>query len=264
MIDPNHARLSITRQCRLVSISRSTFYYRGKGESPLNLKLMRLIDEQWLKTPFYGSRRMVRRLARQGYCVSRKRVRRLMRKMGLEAVYPRPRTSKPHPEHRVYPYLLRDMVIEKPNQVWTSDITYLPMRRGFMYLVVVMDWYSRRVLSWRLSNTLEADFCVAALEEALGRYGTPDIFKTACYDRFVKLPLTASTALGASDRVSYSGSHRFQCAHRASSGLETRGSGECQAEVTGRAFRRPPRTRAGMLSSPATPKPPENYAASSC
>ena len=132
MINPNHPRLGITRQCRLVSISRSTFYHQGKGESPLNLKLMRLIDEQWLKRPFFGSRRMARHLGRQGYCVNRKRVRRLMRKMGLEAVYPRPRTSKPHPEHRVYPYLLRDMVIEKPNQAWCADITYIPMRHGFM------------------------------------------------------------------------------------------------------------------------------------
>ena len=190
MIDPNHARLSISSQCRLVSINRSTFYYRGEGESALNLKLMRLIDEQWLKTPFYGSRRMVRRLARQGYCVSRKRVRRLMRKMGLGAVYPRPRTSKPHPEHQTYPYLLRGMVIDRPNQVWAADITYIPMRRGFMYLVAVMDWYSRRVLSWRLSNTLEADLCVAALEEALQKHGTPDIFNTDQGTQFTSLEFT--------------------------------------------------------------------------
>jgi len=190
MINPNHPRLGITRQCRLVSISRSTFYYQGKGESPLNLKLMRLIDEQWLKRPFFGSRRMARHLGRQGYCVGRKRVRRLMKKMGLEAVYPRPRTSKPHPEHRVYPYLLRDMVIEKPNQAWCADITYIPMRHGFMYLVAVMDWYSRRVLSWRLSNTLETDFCVAALEEALQIHGTPDIFNTDQGTQFTSLEFT--------------------------------------------------------------------------
>ena len=190
MINPNHPRLGITRQCRLVSISRSTFYYQGKGESPLNLKLMRLIDEQWLKRPFFGSRRMARHLARQGYCVGRKRVRRLMKKMGLEAVYPRPRISKPHPEHRVYPYLLRDMVIEKPNQAWCADITYIPMRHGFMYLVAVMDWYSRRILSWRLSNTMETDFCVAALEEALQKHEPPDIFNTDQGTQFTSLEFT--------------------------------------------------------------------------
>lgn len=190
MMNPNHPRLSISSQCRLVSISRSTFYHQGKGESPLNLKLMRLIDEQWLKRPFFGSRRMARHLGRQDYCVNRKRVRRLMRKMGLEAVYPRPRTSKPHPEHRVYPYLLRDMVIDRPNQAWASDITYIPMRHGFIYLVAVMDWYSRRVLSWRLSNTLETDFCVAALEEALQKHGTPDIFNTDQGTQFTSLEFT--------------------------------------------------------------------------
>jgi putative transposase len=190
MIDSSHRRLSIVRQCALVSISRSTFYYQGKGESALNLKLMRLIDERWLKTPFYGSRRMARHLGRQGHSASRKRVRRLMKKMGLEAVYPRPRTSKPHPEQRVYPYLLRNMVIEKSNQVWCADITYIPMRHGFMYLAAVMDWYSRRMLSWRLSNTLETDFCVAALEDALRQYGTPDIFNTDQGTQFTSLEFT--------------------------------------------------------------------------
>jgi len=190
MIDPRHRRLSISSQCRLMSISRSAFYYQSKGESALNLKLMLLIDEQWLKTPFYGSRRMARHLGRQGCCVSRKRVRRLMKKMGLEAVYPRPRSSKPHPEHQTCPYLLRDMVINRPNQVWAADITYIPMRRGFMYLVAVMDWYSRRVLSWRLSNTLETDFCVAALEDALRQYGRPDIFNTDQGSQFTSLEFT--------------------------------------------------------------------------
>jgi putative transposase len=179
MIEPGHPRLSIVRQCALVGISRSGFYYQGKGESPLNLKLMRLIDEQYLKTPWYGSRRMARHLRKhEGYWVSRKRVRRLMDKMGLLAVFPRPRTSQPHPDHRVYPYLLRGVTVNRPNMAWCSDITYIPLRCGFMYLAAVMDWHTRRILSWRLSNTLEADFCVAALEDALQLHGAPDIFNT--------------------------------------------------------------------------------------
>ena len=156
MVAPQHAGLSITRQCRLVSITRSSFYYEGKGESPLNLRLMRRIDEQFLETPFYGSRQMTRWLLRQGARVSRKRVRRLMRLLGLEAIFQRPRTSQPHPAHRVYPYLLRDLPITRPNHVWCTDVTYIPLQRGFLYLVAVMDWASRKVLSWRLSNTLDA------------------------------------------------------------------------------------------------------------
>jgi putative transposase len=187
MIDPAHPRLSIVRQCALAGISRSSYYYQGKGESPLNLKLMRLIDEKWLKTPFFGSRRMTSYLGREGDNVSRKRVRRLMRKMGLEALYPRPRTSAPHPAHQIYPYLLKGISIDRPNRVWCADITFIPMSRGFMYLAAVMDWCSRRVLSWRLSNTLEADFCVAAVEEALARYGRPDIFNTDQGSQFTSL-----------------------------------------------------------------------------
>jgi len=155
MINPTHHRLSITRQCCLAGISRSSFYYQGKGETPLNIKLMRLIDEQWLRTPFFGSRRMAHYLRSVGYNVGRKRVRRLMRKMGIAAIYPKPRTSIPHPANPIYHYLLKDMVINRPNQAWCADITYIPMRQGFMYLVAVMDWYSRRVLSWRISNTRE-------------------------------------------------------------------------------------------------------------
>ena len=139
---------------------------------------MRLIDEQYLKIPTWGSRSMRNYLRRLGYRINRKRVQRLMRLMGLEAIYPKPRASRPHPEHKIYPYLLRDFNIEKPNQVWTADITYIPMGRGFMYLVSVMDWHSRKVLSWRLSNTMGTDFCVEALEEAIERYGCPEIFKT--------------------------------------------------------------------------------------
>ena len=175
MIDPEHPRLSIQRQCRLVSISRSAFYDRPAGETPLNLDLMRLLDAQFLETPWYGSRQMARCLRRQGYMVGRKRVRRLMAKMGLSPIYQVPRTTIPHPEHRTYKYLLRDLVIDRPNQVWCADITYIPMRRGFLYLVAVMDWATRKVLSWRLSNTMEADFCIEALEEALARYGAGDL-----------------------------------------------------------------------------------------
>jgi putative transposase len=178
MIDPQHARLSVQRQCRLVSISRSAFYYRPAGETPLNLTLMRLLDAQFLETPWYGSRQMGRCLCRQGYTVWRKRGRRLMAKMGLAPIYQAPRTTIPHPENRIYKYLLRDLVIDRPNQVWCADITYIPMRRGFLYLVAVMDWSTRKVLSWRLSNTMETDFCLEALEEAFARYGVPDIFNT--------------------------------------------------------------------------------------
>ena len=178
MIDPDHLRLSIVRQCELVSIARSSHYYTGKGESALNLELMRVIDEQYLFTPWYGSRQMARHLRRQGYGVGRERIRRLMRKMGLTAIYQKPKTSKPDTGHRIYPYLLRNVRIDRPNQVWCADITYIPMHRGFLYLVVIMDWASRTALSWRLSNTLDSDFCTEALEEALAKYGSPEIFNT--------------------------------------------------------------------------------------
>jgi putative transposase len=178
MIDASHRRLSIAGQCRLLNITRSSFYYKKKPIKPEDLELMRLIDEQYLKTPSWGSRSMRNHLRRLGYKVNRKRIQRLMRIMGLEAIYPKPRTSRPHPEHKVYPYLLRNLTIDHPNQVWAADITYIPMSRGFMYLVAVMDWYSRKVLSWRVSNSLDSDFCVEALKDALGRYGTPEIFNT--------------------------------------------------------------------------------------
>ena len=178
MIEPEQPELSIARQCELVSISRSSFYYLPTGESPLNLTLMRLIDEAFTEWPFFGARQMARHLRRQGYTVGRKRVSRLMAKMGLSPIYQQPKTTVPHPEHKIHPYLLRDLVIDRPNQVWCADITYLPMRRGFLYLVAIMDWHSRKVLSWRLSNTMHADFCVEALEDALARHGRPDIFNT--------------------------------------------------------------------------------------
>lgn len=190
MVEPSHTELGIIRQCRILKISRSGWYYAGKGESPLNLKLMRLIDEQFMETPYYGSRQMARHLRRIGYSVGRKRVRRLMRLMGIEAIYQRPKTSVPHPEHRIYPYLLKGMRIWKPDQVWCADITYIPMPRGFLYLVAIMDWASRRVLSWRVSNTMNADFCVEALKEALARYGKPDIFNTDQGSQFTSFDFT--------------------------------------------------------------------------
>jgi len=178
MVEPQSSELSIARQCRLLSINRSSFYYQRKPIRPEDLELMRIIDEQYLRNPTWGSRSMRNHLDRLGYKINRKRIQRLMRLMGLEAIYPKPKTSRPHPQHKVYPYLLRGLKIDRPNQVWAADITYIPMSRGFMYLVAVMDWHSREVLSWRVSNTLEADFCVEALSEAIGRYGSPEIFNT--------------------------------------------------------------------------------------
>ncbi len=178
IIDVNHSQLSLVRQCELVSIARSSYYYRPKNESEFNLELMRLIDAQYLKTPWYGSRQMRRHLRRQGYRVNRKRIGRLMRKMGLVAVAPAPNTSRRHPRHAVYPYLLRGLDITQPGQVWCADVTFIPMAHGFLYLVAIMDWASRRVLSWRLSNTMDADFCVEALSEAIEKYGCPSIFNT--------------------------------------------------------------------------------------
>jgi putative transposase len=179
----------VAAQCELLDLSRSTYYYEPARESAENLALMRRIDEQYLKRPFFGSRRMAAELSTEDGPVNRKRVQRLMRTMGIEAIYPRKSTSKPAAGHRVYPYLLRGLVIDRANQVWASDITYVPMERGFMYLVAVMDWYSRYVLSWRLSNTLDAEFCVSALEEALLR-GKPEIFNTDQGSQFTSRAFT--------------------------------------------------------------------------
>lgn len=165
------------QQCEWVGLNRSSYYYEAAEESELNLRLMRLIDEQYLETPFYGSPRMTVMLQQAGYPVNRKRVQRLMQKMGLQAIYPKPRTTVGHPEHKIYPYLLRNLAIVRPNQVWSSDITYVPMAKGYMYLAAVIDWHSRYILSWRLSNTLDSLFCIDALQQALV-YGTPEIFNT--------------------------------------------------------------------------------------
>lgn len=190
MVKTAHPRLSVARQCQLLGISRSSFYYEPAGESPETLALMRRIDAQFLETPFFGARLMMKWLRRQGCDVGRKRIARLMRKMGLAAIYQKPNTSKPHPGHKVFPYLLRGMEIAAPNQVWCADICYIPMRRGFLYLVAIMDWYSRKVLAWRLSNTLETSFCVEALREAIFRYGTPGIFNTDQGCQFTSVDFT--------------------------------------------------------------------------
>jgi putative transposase len=208
MIEPGHPRLSVVRQCELVSISRSGFYYRPAGEAPLNLTLMRLIDEQFLETPWYGSRQMARHLRHDGYTLGRKRVRRLMARMGLEPIYQRPRTTIPHPGHRIYPYLLREMVIDRPDQVWCADITYIPMRRGFLYLVAVMDWSTRKVLSWRLSNTMDVEFCIEALEDALARFGRPDIFNSDQGSQFTS-PRFTGVLQAAGVRISMDGRGRW-------------------------------------------------------
>ena len=177
MVDREHPSLSIARQCALLGVACSSLYYRPREASGENPALMQAMDRQYLDTPFYGSRRMKVWLAREGRYVSRKRVQRLMRVMGLRAIYPSPRTSRPAPEHRVYPYLLAKIRVTRANQAWAVEISYLAMARGFLYLVAIMDWQSRYVLAWRLSNTLEADFCVDVFKEALGQ-GLPEVFNT--------------------------------------------------------------------------------------
>ena len=201
MLSPAERKLPLSRQCRLLKISRSSLYYKPVDVKRADLDLMRLMDEQYLKTPFYGSRSMTLHLKRQGYPVNRKRIQRLMRRMGLEAIYPKPRTSRRHPGHKVYPYLLRDLHIERPKQVWAADITYIPMNRGFMFLVAVMDWHSRKVLSWRLSNTLDTEFCVAVLQEAITCHGTPEIFNT---DQGAQFTSQAFTAILEAQRIAVS------------------------------------------------------------
>jgi putative transposase len=194
MIAPQRPGLSLSRQCQLLSISRSSLYYRPLGESLENLALMRRIDELFLRCPFFGSRQMARQLRREGVAAGRHRVRRLMRLMGLEAIYQAPKTSTPHPAHRVYPYLLRNVAVTRADHVWCADITYIPVRRGFLYLVAIMDWASRHVLAWRLSNTLDAGFCVEALNEALACHGKPEIFNTDQGSQFTSLDFTGTLA----------------------------------------------------------------------
>lgn len=178
MIERNHAKLSVGAQCRLLSFSRSSFYYAPQGETAMNLDLMLLIDKQFLDTPFYGVRQMTWHLQNEGHAVNEKRIRRLMRLMRLMPIYQKPDTSRPAKGHKTYPYLLGGLRIDRPNQVWCADITFLPMRKGFLYLVAIMDWFTRKVLAWRISNTLEADFCVEALNEAIHKFGSPEIMNT--------------------------------------------------------------------------------------
>lgn len=207
MIEATHPHLAISRQCELLGLNRATYYYQPVPESPLNLELMRRMDEQYLQTPFYGWPRMTAWLRRQGYSVNHKRVQRLMKLMGLLAVYPKPNTSRPTPAHPTYPYLLANLVINQPNQVWCADITYLPLANGFMYLVAIMDWFSRFVLSWQLSNTLDAFFCQLALEQAL-ESGCPQIFNTDQGSQFTAHDFTA-ILLAAGIRISMDGRGHF-------------------------------------------------------
>jgi putative transposase len=191
LVEREDPALPVSQQCRLLAVSRSSIYRRPAEVSEEDRAIMALIDRQYLARPYYGSRRMAAWLATQGHPVNRKRVQRLMRLMGLVAVYQRPNASKPAAAHKVYPYLLGGLSIERANQVWCSDITYIPMAKGFLYLVAIMDWHSRAVLAWRLSNTLGADFCVEALEEALAGYGRPEIFNTDQGCQFTDTEFTA-------------------------------------------------------------------------
>ena len=208
MIARRHPHFSIVEQCALLKVPRSTGYYKPEPVGDDDLDLMKRIDALYTKWPFYGSRRRVAELRGEGHDVNRKRVRRLIRLMGIEAVYQKPNTSRKHRSHKIYPYLLRNLAIDRPNQVWCADITYLPMARGFVYLVAVMDWFSRRVLTWRLSITMETDFCVAALQEALERYGKPEIFNT---DQGVQFTAAAfiDTLAAQGVRISMDGKGRF-------------------------------------------------------
>ena len=207
MIDRQHNQLSLVRQCTLLEISRGSVYYQPTPPRTGDLELMSLIDRQYLKTPFYGSRRMQARLQGLGHPAGRNKVRRLMRLMGLEAIYRRPNTSNPAPRHRTHPYLLKGVEINRVNQVWCADITYLPMAQGFLYLVAIMDWYSRYVLAWKLSNTMDVDFCVEALEQALGQ-GQPEIFNTDQGSQFTSETFTG-VLLGQGIQISMDGKGRY-------------------------------------------------------
>ena len=186
----DHPQLSIVQQCQLLGIARSSVYYQPQAPSDEDLILLRSLDQQYLETPFYGSRRMTVVLRQQGYAVNRKRVQRLMRQLGIEAIYPKPRLSQAHRDHQVYPYLLRGLAITQSNQVWCTDITYLPVLKGHFYLVAIMDWFSRKVLSWRISNTLDVTFCLEALQESITEYGHPEIFNSDQGSQFTSQAFT--------------------------------------------------------------------------
>ena len=209
MIERRHPTLSVGAQCRLLSISRSSFYYAPQGETAVNLALMQLIDRQFLETPFYGVQQMTWHLQNEGHAVNVKRIRRLMRLMRLMPIYQKPDTSRPAKGHKTYPYLLGGLRVDRPNQVWCADITYLPMRRGFLYLVAIMDWHTRKVLAWRISNTLEADFCVEALNEAIHKFGPPEIMNTDQGSQFTSFAwIDRLKRIGA--RISMDGKGRCQ------------------------------------------------------
>ena len=207
MIDRERRKVSLARQCTLLEISRAWLYYQPTTPSAEDLELMALMDRQYLKTPFYGSRKMQAWLQGLGHPAGRNKVRRLMRLMGLEAIYRRPNTSKPAPGHRIYPYLLKGVEINRVNQVWSADITYIPMAQGFLYLVAIMDWHSRRVLSWKLSNTMDVDFCVQALDQALSQ-GKPEIFNTDQGSQFTSEVFTG-LLLGQGIQISMDGKGRY-------------------------------------------------------
>lgn len=200
--------LTIANQCELIGISRSSYYYEPVSESELNLQLMRMIDEQYMSTPFYGSRRMTMMLKKNNQNINRKKVQRLMRAMGLEAMYPRPKTSIGNKEHYKFPHLLKDFAIDKPNQVWGTDITYIPTEMGYLFLTAVLDLFSRYVLSWKLSDNLESDFCIEALQEALSKGVKPEIFNT---DQGVQYTSKAHTGLLQQHGISISMSGKGKC-----------------------------------------------------
>ncbi len=208
LVNRKHKKLSIRRQCALLGIARSGLYRAPRAANDNDLPLMRRIDELYTAWPFLGSRRLTALLRAEGHSVNRKRVQRLMRRMGIAALGPKPRTTKPAPGHKIFPYLLRGVAVERPNQVWCADITYIPLGRGFLYLVAIMDWASRAVLAWRLSNTMDASFCVSALEEALARFGRPEIFNTDQGSQFTSAAFTGVlTAAGV--RISMDGRGRW-------------------------------------------------------
>lgn len=207
-LDRDHPQLSVRRQCMMLGIARSGVYRLPRAANDDDLALLRRIDELFTRWPFLGSRRITAMLRAEGDAINRKRVQRLMRRMGIAALGPKPRTTKPAPGHTIFPYLLRDMTVDRANQVWASDITYIPIGRGFLYLVAVMDWSSRAVLSWRLSNTMDVSFCVSALEEALARFGTPEIFNTDQGSQFTSAAFTRTLA-AAGIRISMDGRGRW-------------------------------------------------------
>jgi putative transposase len=208
LVDGADPGLSIAAQCRLLKVARSTLYYRPVPVSMDDLAVMRRMDELHLAYPFYGSRRLAAALRRDGWLANRKRIKRLMQVMALETIYQKPNTSRSHPDHKVYPYLLRGLVVDRANQVWCADITYIPMAKGFVYLVAVMDWFSRRVLAWRVSISLDTTFCVEALQEALERHGQPDIFNTDQGVQFTSAEFLAELAVRGV-RISMDGKGRY-------------------------------------------------------